>query len=152
MSLADRINNDIKEAMKAKDKERLESLRAIKSAILMAATEKGAGDGMSEEAEIKLLSKLVKTRKDSGELYRNQGREDLAEVEFKQADIIEVYLPKMLSDDELKVMVNEALVACQAKNLGDMGKVIGLVVKMAAGKADGKQISDMVKNSLASMS
>ena len=148
MSLKDRITQDMKEAMKAKAKVRLESVRAIKSAIMLAETEKGAAAGMSEGDEIKLLQKLQKQRKDSIAMYKEQGREDLASEEAAQLTVIEGYLPEPLSEEELAAMVDEAIAKTGASGMGDMGKVMGIVNARAAGRAEGKVVADLVKAKL----
>ena len=149
MSLTDQINNDLKEAMKAKDKDTLTALRAIKSQLLLAATEAGAGES-PEEAGIKMLQKLVKQRKDSAELCQSQGREDLASPELAEAAIIEKYLPKQLTEDELKPISQAIVDRVGATGMQDMGKVMGAASQELAGKADGKTISTLVKQLLAS--
>ena len=147
MSLTDQINNDLKEAMKAKDKETLTALRAIKSQLLLAATEKGGGES-DEEAGIKMLQKLVKQRKESAELYKSQGRDDLANPELAEAAIIEKYLPKQLTEDELKPILQAIIEKVGATGPQDMGKVMGMASKELGGKADGKTISTVVKELL----
>lgn len=147
MSLTDQINNDLKEAMKAKDTTTLTALRAIKSQLLLAATEKGGGES-TEEAEIKMLQKQVKQRKESAELYKTQGREDLAEAELAEASIIEKYLPKQLSEDELKPIIQTIIENVGAAGPQDMGKVMGAASKELAGQADGKTISSVVRQLL----
>lgn len=147
MSLTDQINNDLKEAMKAKDTTTLTALRAIKSQLLLAATEKGGGES-NEEAEIKMLQKQVKQRKESAELYKTQGREDLAEAELAEASIIEKYLPKQLSEDELKPIIKSIIEKVGAAGPQDMGKVMGAASKELAGQADGKTISSVVRQLL----
>ncbi len=147
MSLTDQINNDLKAAMKAKDTTTLTALRAIKSQLLLAATEKGGGES-DEQAGIKMLQKQVKQRKDSAELYKGQGREDLAEAELAEAAIIEKYLPKQLSEDELKQIIQAIVDRVGATGMQDMGKVMGAASQELAGKADGKTISLVVKGLL----
>lgn len=147
MTLTDQINNDLKAAMKAKDKQTMTALRAIKSQLLLAATEKGAGE-TSDEAGIKMLQKLVKQRKESAELYQSQGREDLAAPEMAEAAIIEKYLPKQLSAEELKPILQAIIDRVGAKEPKDMGKVMGVASKELGGKADGKTISTVVKELL----
>jgi uncharacterized protein len=147
MNLTDQINNDLKEAMKAKDKETLTALRAIKSQLLLAATEKGGGES-DEEAGIKMLQKLVKQRKESAELYKSQGRDDLADPELAEAAIIEKYLPKQLSEDELKPILQAIIDKVGAAGPQDMGKVMGAASKELGGKADGKTISTVVRQLL----
>ena len=151
MSLEDRINQEIKTAMLAKDKVRLEALRAVKSAILLAKTEKGASATLAPEAELKLLQKQVKQRKDSAEIYQQQNRPELAASELAEASVIEVFLPKMLNDDELTAEVNRIIELVGAKEPSDMGKVMGVASKTLAGKADGKAIADKVKTILAGL-
>lgn len=145
MSLEQKINNDIKEAMKAKEKEKLESLRAIKAAILVAKTQKGAAEEMSEDAELKILQKLVKQRKDSAQIYKEQNRDDLAENELAEAAVIEKYLPEQMSDEELTNVIKGIIEQVGASSMADMGKVMGMASKQLAGKADGKAIADKVK-------
>lgn len=147
MSLTDQINNDLKAAMKAKDTTTLTALRAIKSQLLLAATEKGGGES-DEQAGIKMLQKQVKQRKDSAELYKSQGREDLAEAELAEAEIIEKYLPKQLSEEELKPIIQAIVDRVGATGMQDMGKVMGAASQELAGKADGKTISSVVKGLL----
>lgn len=145
MSLETKINQDIKDAMRAKEREKLESLRAIKAALLMAKTEKGASQEISEDAELKILQKLVKQRKDSAQIYKEQNREDLAEKELAEASVIEKYLPEQMSDEELTEKVNAIVEQVGAKSMADMGKVMGIASKQLAGKADGKAIAEKVK-------
>ena len=148
MSLQDQINNDIKEAMKAKDTVRLTALRAVKSQLLLAATETGASSETSEEAGIKILQKQVKQRKDSAALYQEQGRDDLADPELAEAAIIEKYLPAQLSEEDLKPILQAIVDQVGASGPQDMGKVMGMASKQLAGKADGKTISTVVKSLL----
>ncbi len=145
MSLEEKINNGIKAAMMAKEKVRLEALRAVKSAILIAKTEKGHTETISAEAEMKLLQKQVKQRKESAEIYQQQNRPELAEKELAEAKVIEEFLPKMLSDAELTVELKKIIEQVGAKAPSDMGKVMGVASKALAGKADGKAISEKVK-------
>ncbi len=147
MSLTDQINNDLKEAMKAKDTTTLTALRAIKSQLLLAATEKGGGES-SDEAGIKMLQKLVKQRKESAELYNGQGRKDLADPELAEAAIIEKYLPKQLTEDELKPIIEAIIAKVGAAGPQDMGKVMGAASQELAGKDDGKTISTVVRQLL----
>ena len=149
MDLQQRIMEDMKVAMKAKDTLALESLRAIKSALLLAQTEVGSTAGLSDGEEVKLLQRLVKQRKDSAAIYREQGREDLAGPELAQAAIIEKFLPEQLSTEEIEKIVLQTIEAVNASGMKDMGKVMGLVSKELAGKADGKTISNIVKAKLA---
>ena len=148
MSLQTKVMEALKEAMKAKDTIALESLRAIKSAILLAKTEAGATEELSEADEMKLLQKLVKQRKDSAALYAQQGRNDLAEPELAQMGIIEKFLPKQLSEAEVEEAVKGFIAEVGATSAKDMGKVMGVATKALAGKTDSKLISDIVKRLL----
>jgi uncharacterized protein len=148
MGLQQQVNEEMKLAMKAKDTLALESLRAIKSAILLAQTEKRAGTQLSGEEELKLLQKLVKQRKDSAVIYREQGRTDLAEPELAQAAIIERFLPEQLSEGEIELVVARVIGESGANGMKDMGKVMGIVSQELAGKADGKTISGVVRRML----
>ena len=150
MGLQDKVMTEMKAAMKAKDTIALESLRAIKSAILLAKTDKGAGDELTEDEEIKLVQKLVKQRKDSAAIYKEQGREDLAEPELAQAAIIEQFLPEQLTEEEIEKVVVMTIDSIGATGMQDMGKVMGIVSKELAGQADGKTISAIVKSKLSS--
>lgn len=149
MSLQTKVMDALKEAMKAKDTIALESLRAIKSAILLAKTEAGAAAELAEEEELKLLQKLVKQRKDSAVLYTQQGRNDLAEPELAQVAVIEKFLPKQLSEAEVTEAVKAIIAEVGATSAKDMGKVMGVATKQLAGKTDGKVISAIVKSLLA---
>ena len=149
MSLQTKVMDALKEAMKAKDTIALESLRAIKSAILLAKTEAGAAAELAEEEELKLLQKLVKPRKDSAALYAQQGRNDLAEPELAQVAVIEKFLPKQLSEAEVTEAVKAIIAEVGATSAKDMGKVMGVATKQLAGKTDGKVISAIVKSLLA---
>ncbi|MFI8603155.1 GatB/YqeY domain-containing protein [Cellulophaga baltica] len=149
MSLQDQVMTEMKTAMKAKDKVALESLRAIKSALLLMQTENGSGEAISEDAEIQLVQKLVKQRKDSAAIFIEQGREDLAAPELEQVAIIEKFLPEQLSEEEVEKVVVQTIEATGAAGMKDMGKVMGMVSKELAGKADGKTISMLVKKNLA---
>lgn len=148
MSLTDKINTEIKEAMKAKDQDKLRALRAIKSALLLAQTEKGSGGEVNEQAEFQILQKQLKQRKESAEIYKNQGRDDLAEPELKEAAIIESFLPKMMSEEELRPVIDEIIAQVGASSPADMGKVMGAATKKLAGKADNKMISTIVREKL----
>jgi uncharacterized protein YqeY len=148
MSLTDKINNGIKEAMKAKQTERLNALRAIKSEILLAQTSSGAPSEITPEVEIKIIQKLVKQRKDSAEIFKNSGRNDLYENEIGELKFIEEYLPAQLSDSELTVIVKRIIEQTGANSIKEMGKVIGLANKEVAGRAEGKTISEKVKELL----
>jgi len=147
MSLQQKVMSQLKEAMKAKDKVALESLRAIKSALLLAQTS-GNNKDLTEEDEIKLVQKLVKQRKESAELYTKQGREDLAEPELAQAKVLEQFLPEQLSTEELQAIIKKIIDQAGAASMKDMGKVMGMASKQLAGKADGKAISTVVKQLL----
>ena len=148
MSLADKINEDIKTAMRAKDKPRLEALRAVKSALLLAATEKGADGNVSEKAELQVLQRLVKQRKESAQIFHDQGRADLAEPEEAQAAVIAEYLPAQMSEDEVRSILQEIVTKTGASGPQDMGKVMGQAMGRLQGKADGKLISSIVKDLL----
>ncbi|UII22752.1 GatB/YqeY domain-containing protein [Fulvivirga ligni] len=148
MSLKQQIDQDIKSAMLAKKKEELTALRAIKSAILLAETEKGGGEGLNEDAEIKLLTKAAKQRKESAELYDKEGRADLADKEKFEYEVISRYLPAQLSEEELKAEIEAIISQVGAAGPQDMGKVMGVASKQLAGKADGKMIASVVKDSL----
>lgn len=140
---------EMKAAMRAKDSVKLEALRAIKSAILLAQTEASGKDGLTEDEELKLLQKLVKQRKDSATIYKEQGREDLAQPELEQAAVIEQFLPEQMSEEEIEKEVEAIIAQTGASGMQDMGKVMGLASKNLAGKADGKTISVIVKKKLA---
>ncbi|NQY06713.1 MAG: GatB/YqeY domain-containing protein [Flavobacteriaceae bacterium] len=148
MSLQQEIMTAMKEAMKAKDQVTLTSLRAIKSAILLAQTESGAKEELSEADEIKILQKLVKQRKDSAAIFTEQNRADLAEPELAQAEVIAKFLPEQLSEEEVEKVVVQTIEATGADGMKDMGKVMGIVSKELAGQADGKLISTVVKRIL----
>ena len=148
MGLQEQVMTEMKAAMKAKNTVALESLRAIKSALLLASTEKGASEGLSEADEIKLVQKLVKQRKDSAAIFTEQGREDLAEPELAQAAIIEQFLPEQLNEADIEKAVQKAIDSIGASGMQDMGKVMGIVSKELAGQADGKTISTIVKAKL----
>ncbi len=147
MSISTQINDDIKKAMLAKDKKRLEALRAIKSAILLIASEK-AGSEVSDEDAITAMQKLVKQRKDSASIYHEQGRADMAEDEEFQASVIGEYLPEMMGEEEIRAMVIDKIAAVSATGPQDMGKVMGPLSSQLKGKADGKLISQLVKEEL----
>jgi hypothetical protein len=148
MSLQQEVMEQMKTAMKARDSVALESLRAIKSAILLAQTEKSAGSALKEEDEIKLLQKLVKQRKDSAAIYTEQGREDLAGPELAQLAVIEKFLPAQLSEAEITTEVEKVIAQTGAEGMKDMGKVMGMVTGKLAGRADGKTISNIVRSRL----
>ena len=148
MSLKETINSDIKQAMLAKKKDELTALRGIKSMILLAETEKGAGDHLSGEAEMKLLVKAAKQRKESAEIYNGEGRQDLAAIENLEYEVISRYLPKALSEDELVARLKTIIDSVGASSPADMGKVMGVASKSLASLADGKMIATIVKNLL----
>lgn len=150
MSLEQTINADIKTAMLAKDANALTSLRAVKAAILLAKTAEGAKDELSTDDEIKIVQKLVKQRKDSLEIFEQQNRQDLAEKERQEIVVIEKYLPAQLSPEELKAELQKIIAETGASSPADMGKVMGAASKALSGKAEGKAISTMVKELLAS--
>jgi len=148
MGLQQKVMEQMKTAMKAKDTVALESLRAIKSALLLAQT---SGDGdLSEDDEVKLVQKLVKQRKDSAAIFTEQGRNDLAEPELAQVAVIEQFLPEQLTEEEIEKVVVQTIDATGASGMKDMGRVMGMVSKELAGRADGKTISTIVKNKLSS--
>jgi len=149
MSLADKINDGLKTAMKNKEKDKLAALRAIKSALLLEAT-KGGDGGISEAAEMSILTKLHKQRKESAALYRDQNRDDLAQEEEFQAGVIEEYLPQQMSESEIESKVSEIIAETGASGMQDMGKVMGRANAEMAGKADGSRIAKIVKAKLSS--
>tara|TARA_B100000902_G_scaffold361085_1_gene378245 strand:+ start:504 stop:956 length:453 start_codon:yes stop_codon:yes gene_type:complete len=150
MALLSNLSEEIKTAMREKDSLKLESLRAIKSALILAQTASGADDNLSEEASIKLLQRLVKQRKESALIYKEQGRNDLADPEEAQAKIIASFLPEQLSEEEVIKIVLEVISQTGAEGIKDMGKVMGITSKKLAGKAEGKLIADIVKKKLSS--
>ena len=145
------IDQDIKTAMLAKDSVRLRGLRAIKAALLNAKTEKGASETLTEEAEVKVLQRLVKQRKESSEIYATQNRPDLQQIEMEELQVIEAYLPKQMDRDAVEAHVRDVITRAGATGPKDMGKVMGLVNKELAGKAEGKMISEVVKELLAAL-
>lgn len=149
MSLSTKIADEMKQAMKAKDKARLEALRSIKSAVMLAQTEKPKGSELSEDEELKILQRLQKQRKDSLEIYEQQNRADLAEEERSQLQVIEDFLPQQVSPEALRSYLSELIVRVGASSPKDMGKVMVVASKELAGKADGKTISGVVKELLA---
>ena len=148
MSLSETINADIKKAMLAREKEKLEALRAVKSAIMLEATKDGSGE-VSEETALAIVQKLVKQRKDASGIFKEQGREDLAKDEDYQIEVLSVYLPAQMGEDEVRKVVQEAIAQVGASGPQDMGKVMGPVMGKLKGKADGKLISALVKECLA---
>ena len=148
MNLFDQISNDIKEAMKARDKVRLEALRNVKKYFLEAKTAPGAADELADDAALKIIQKLVKQGKDSAALYTEQGRADLAEAELAQVAAIEVYLPKQMTEEELTAALQGIIAATGAAGPKDMGRVMGVATKQLAGRAEGRAISAKVKELL----
>ncbi len=151
MTLTEQINQDIKKAMLAKEKQKLAALRAIKSALLLEATKEGGNGEVSADAETKIIQKLYKQRVDAGKIYREQNRPDLAEEEEFQAKVIEVYLPEQMSEEEIKAVVKEIIASVGATGTSDMGKVMGACMGKLKGKADGSLISKVVKSELANL-
>lgn len=149
MSLETQINQDIKAAMIAKDTAALRGLRAIKAAILLAKTEKGHAEELTQEAEIKVLQKLVKQRRESAEIYKNQNREDLYQIEVEEEKVIEAYLPKQMNKEEVESVIKAIIADTGASSIKEMGKVMGAANQKLAGQADGKTISEVVKSLLA---
>jgi len=148
MSLINQIDQDIKQAMLAKQADRLRGLRAIKSALLLARTEKGAAEELTQEAEIKVLQKLVKQRKESAEIYKTQNRDDLYQIEVEEMKVIEPYLPTQMTRFEIEGYLQEVIGRVGASSVSDMGKVMGIANKELAGQADGRTISEVVKQLL----
>ena len=148
MNLEQKIMADLKTAMLAKDEKSVRSLRAIKAAIILAKTSEGAGGEIKEEEEVKLLQKLVKQRKDSLEIYQQQNRPDLAQKEQEEIEVIEKFLPKQISGEELKAIITAIIAETGASSPADMGKVMGVASKQLAGKADNKLVSQLVKQLL----
>ena len=148
MSLQANIDQDIKTAMLAKNEAGLRGLRAIKSALLVAKTEKGASQNIDEAAELKVLQKLVKQRKESAAIYQEQNRPDLYQIEAEEIAVIEAYLPKSLDKEEVEAVIRSLIAQSGASGMQDMGKIMGLATKELAGQADGKLISELVKQLL----
>lgn len=149
MTLFDKVSEDIKEAMKARDKVRLETLRNIKKVFLEAKTAPGANDTLEDADAFKILQKLAKQGRESARTYTDNGRQDLADAELAQAAVIEEYLPKQLGEDEIEAEVSKVIADTGAQSMKDMGKVMGIVSKQLAGRADGRAISAVVKRLLA---
>ncbi|MES2455576.1 MAG: GatB/YqeY domain-containing protein [Bacteroidota bacterium] len=143
------IDQEIKQAMLAKNQARLRGLRAIKAAILLAKTEKGHSEEITEETELKILQKLIKQRKESSDIYKQQGRADLSSIEDEEIAVISDFMPKQLSKEEVADIISSIINTSGANSIKDMGKVIGLASKELAGKADGKLIAEIVKAQLA---
>ena len=148
MSLINKISESIMIAMKEKDTVSLESLRAIKSSLLLAQTQKGNNSEISKDEEIKILQKLVKQRKESADIYLAQNRDELAEVEINQSKIIEKFLPEQMSLDQIEKIISELIHKNEASGMKDMGKIMGMASKQLSGKADGKTISNIVRAKL----
>jgi len=149
MGLKQQIDDDIKAAMKAREKDKLEALRAVKSAFMLEMTKGGSNDDIDDAVALKIIQKLQKQRKDAAAIFVDQGREDLAAVEQAQADMIAAYLPAQLSEEEIKTVVAGVVKDLGASSMADMGKVMGAVNKQLAGKADGSMIAKAVKAMLA---
>ena len=148
MSIFDQINDDIRTAMLARDKERLEAVRNIKKVLLEAKTAKSGAEDLADEEAIRAISKLSKQGKDSAEIYTGQNRPDLAAFEMAQVNIYDTYLPKQMGDEELTAAIRAIIEACGATSMKEMGKVMGVATKELAGKVDGKLISEKVKSLL----
>ena len=149
MSLQKQIMEELKTAMKSKDAVALQALRAVKSAFLLAKTETGAGDDLTEGQEMKIIQKQVKQRKDSAAIFIDQGRQDLADPELAEIAVLEKFLPEALSEEAIEKVVLEIIAKTGAEGMKDMGKVMGMVSKQLAGQADGKTISGIVRKNLA---
>lgn len=147
--ISNTIDQEIKQAMLAKDQARLRGLRAIKAALLLAKTEKGSAEEITEEAELKILQKLIKQRKESADIYNQQGRQDLSVVEEEEIEVISAFLPKQLDAAEIEAIIVKLIQDSGASSVKEMGKVMGLANKELAGKADGKLIAEFVKKHLA---
>jgi uncharacterized protein YqeY len=147
--ISNTIDQEIKQAMLAKDQAKLRGLRAIKAALLLAKTEKGTSEEITEETELKLLQKLVKQRKESADIYKQQGREDLSIVEEEEIAVISAFMPKQLDAAEIEQIIAQLIKDSGATSVKEMGKVMGLANKELAGKADGKLIAELVKKQLA---
>jgi uncharacterized protein YqeY len=148
MALKEQIESDIKKAMLAKDKDSLRALRAIKSLILLEETKEGSTGTLTQDAEIKLLTKAAKQRRESSDIYKTQNREDLAQSELQELEVIERYLPKQLTETEIRSKIQDIISRVGAKSPADMGKVMGIATKELAGQADGKVVSAVVKDLL----
>jgi len=148
MNLEEKINNDIKVAMLAREQEKLEAIRAVKAAILLEKSKESGTGAVDEAAELKILQKLVKQRRESAEIYRSGNREDLAKKEVFEASIIETYLPQQLSQEDVAEKIKKIIADTGASSMKDMGKVMGIASKEFAGRADNKMISEIVKRLL----
>ena len=147
--ISNTIDQEIKQAMLAKDQAKLRGLRAIKAALLLAKTEKGTTEEITEETELKLLQKLVKQRKESADIYKQQGRDDLSKVEEEEIEVISAFMPRQLDETEIGQVIARIIADSGAVSVKDMGKVMGLANKELAGKADGKLVAELVKKQLA---
>jgi len=147
--LSNTIDQEIKKAMLAKDQAQLRGLRAIKAALLLAKTEKGSAEDITEDAEVKIIQKLIKQRRESSDIYKTQGREDLAKIEDEEIEVIGNFLPKQMEKAEVEAVIARLISESGASSVKDMGKVMGLANKELAGKADGKLIAETVKSQLA---
>ncbi|MBI4646168.1 MAG: GatB/YqeY domain-containing protein [Bacteroidia bacterium] len=148
MNLENQINEDIKSAMKSKEREKLEAIRAIKAAFLLEKTKEGGTGEITDETALKIIQKLIKQRKESAEIYKVNNRNDLFEKEIFEARVMEQYLPKQISDEELTEILKKIIVETGAASQKDMGKVMGTATKQLAGKAEGKNIAEKVKSLL----
>ncbi len=151
MGITDQINEDIKSAMKAQQKEKLTALRDIKSKLLLEMTKDGSGGEVDPAVALKILDKLYKQRLESAAIYKEQNRQELYDEEMQQAEVIKAYLPEPMSQEEIRSAVQAVIEQSGAKSMADMGKVMGMASKQLAGKADGKVISDIVKELLAAI-
>lgn len=149
MMISNTIDQEIKQAMLAKDQAKLRGLRAIKAALLLAKTEKGTAEEITEETELRLLQKLIKQRKESADIYKQQGREDLSKVEEEEIEVISAFMPRQLDEEEIGHTIARIIKDLGAVSVKDMGKVMGLANKELAGKADGKLVAELVKKQLA---
>jgi uncharacterized protein len=149
MNLTEQINNDIKDAMRARDQKKLAALRDIKSKILLEMTKDGSAEGIDEATGLKILNKLYKQRAEAAEVYKAQDRPDLYQDEVDQAEVIKAYLPEALSEADIKATVSRIVQQMGASSMADMGKVMGAATKEMAGRADGKLVSQFVKEALA---
>ncbi|WP_316813207.1 GatB/YqeY domain-containing protein [Pedobacter heparinus] len=147
--ISNTIDQEIKQAMLAKDQAKLRGLRAIKAALLLAKTEKGTAEEITEETELRLLQKLIKQRKESADIYKQQGREDLSKVEEEEIEVISAFMPRQLDEAEIGQIIARIITDSGAVSVKDMGKVMGLANKELAGKADGKLVAELVKKQLA---
>lgn len=148
MSLKEKIDQDIKMAMKAREKDRLDALRAVKAAVLLAETEKGSTGHLTPDQELKLLQKLIKQRKEAADIYITQSRQDLADVELSQAVFIEGYLPAMMSEQEIKEGIKAIITELGVTDSKDFGRVMGMASRKFAGKVDNKMVSDIIRQLL----